>query len=88
MTTHKEPEEKEIPELCKQTFISSKTGLGILWVLAGVLISMSGTAVGWAMATSNDVTKLKSEQSYLESKQDKLDADINKKLDILINRGK
>lgn len=81
-------EEKTIHALCKETFISKSSGLGLVWVLAGVLLSMAGTAVGWALTTSTDITKSKSDISYMQVKQGQLDNDINRKLDILINSKK
>jgi hypothetical protein len=79
-------EEKTIHALCKETFVSKSAGLGIIWVLAGILLSMAGTAVGFALTTSTEMTKSRSDISYIQSKQDKLDRDINRKLDILIDK--
>lgn len=87
MTTHKEPSTKdEIPNLCKETFVSKALGLGVIWVLAGLLISMAGTAVGWALTTNTEITKSRSDISYMQVKQTQLDNDINRKLDILIGK--
>jgi hypothetical protein len=80
MAPHKEPSNKdEIPELCKQTFVSTKAGLTIIWVLAGVLLSCAGTAIGWAMTTNTAITEIKGTQSVLQS-------EINSKLDFLIKQ--
>jgi hypothetical protein len=77
---HKEPSNKdEIPELCKQTFVSTKAGLTIIWVLAGVMLSCAGTAIGWAMTTNTAITEIKGTQSVLQT-------EINSKLDFLIKQ--
>lgn len=89
MTMHKEPSTKdEIPNLCKETFVSKSAGLGLIWALAGVLLSMAGTAVGWALTTSTEITKSRSDITYMQVKQTQLDNDINRKLDILISNKK
>ena len=85
MTMHKEPSNKdEIPALCKESFISKNNGIAIIWVLAGLLISAAGTAVGWALTTNTSITVLQSNSKVIMEKQEKLDTDINRKLDILI----
>ena len=80
MTMHKEPNSKEeIPELCKQSFLTIGKALAILWILAGLLISMSVTGVTYAFATEKSLTEMKSAQNMLQEQ-------INNKLDILIKQ--
>jgi hypothetical protein len=76
---HKEPSKDEIPPLCKETFISTKSGLAILWVLAGILIAMSSTAVVYAFTTDKAIIEVKSVQNALQDQ-------INAKLDFLIKQ--
>lgn len=76
-----EPEDKEIPELCKQTFVSTRQGLTILWVIAGLVISGVTVAVGWSMSMERDVTEIKVVQRQLQEQvNDKLDF-IKRKLE-------
>lgn len=70
---------EEIPELCKATFLSVGKSLAILWIVAGILISMSVSAVAFAMSTNQSITELKSAQTVLNEQ-------INSKLDYLIKR--
>lgn len=77
---------EEIPDLCKETFLPWKKAAVMLYVLAGVLLSGAGTAIGWAMSTNTSITRLTEKSVIMEQRQDRLDKDINAKLDILINR--
>jgi len=79
MEHHRITDKEEIPELCKRTFVSTKTGLIVIWTLAGLLLSCAGTAIGWAMSTNTAITELKSSQEYLTTQ-------INAKLDLLLKR--
>jgi hypothetical protein len=86
---HKEPSTTdEIAPLCKETFIGKGLGLTVIWVLAGLLISMAGTAVGWALTTTTDIVQTKSDVQYIQEKQTRLESDIVKKLDIIIGKDK
>jgi predicted RecA/RadA family phage recombinase len=80
MTLHKDNEpssKEEVPELCKQTFVSMRSGLVVLWTVAVVLLGCAGTAVGWAMQISTSIAETKVVQSSLQDQ-------INSKLDFLI----
>ena len=79
MEHHRITDKDEIPELCKQTFVSTKAGLTVIWILAGLLMSCAGTAVGWAMTTNTAITELKGIQSTLQDQ-------INGKLDLLLKQ--
>ena len=68
----------EIPELCKQTFVSTRTGLCVIWTAILLMLSGLGVAVGWALTTTQAITKIESTQSILQDQ-------INKKLDILLS---
>lgn len=79
MDETKEPEDKVIPEVCKQTFISTRAGLAVLWVVAGLAISGTGIAISWSRTIENDVTEIKVTQKQLQEQViDKLDYLIRK----------
>ena len=79
---------EEVPQLCKQTFLSMETGIKVLWIVGALLLSCAGTAVAWAFTTNSAVVSMKEKQMSDEEKITQLDNEINKKLDVLINRGK
>jgi hypothetical protein len=77
---------EEIPPLCKATFVSISKGLAILYVAAGIAVAGATTAVGYAITQSTIVATIKEQTEQNKTKIDKLDAEINQKLDILIKR--
>lgn len=68
-----------VPDLCKETFISTKTSLAALWVLAGIILSGTGIAIGWSRTIDKDITEIKVNQNQLQEQViDKLDYIIRK----------
>ena len=74
----------EIPELCKAFFVSTKSGLVVVWTAALLLLGGVGTAIGWAFCTERALVELKVGQLSLQNAQTELQNQINKKLDILL----
>jgi hypothetical protein len=82
-----EPSTKdEIPNLCKETFLPWKKAMVILYVLAGVAISAASAGISWAMITNTELSKVTEKVIVINQRLDKLDRDINTKLDTLIAR--
>lgn len=78
--------EEDIPDLCKSLFLTKEKFLSIIWILAGLLLATGGGCIAWAMATNGSIVELKSKQETQDSRIEYLDAQINKKLDILIKQ--
>jgi hypothetical protein len=79
----------KIPELCEKTFVTNARAGRAVWVaLIAIIIPAAGVSIGWAFALGNTQAQQAEKISVIEGRQDKLDADINRKLDVLINRGK
>jgi hypothetical protein len=74
----------EIPQLCKATFLTINRAIVILYVACGIVLGGVGTAVTYAISASTLVATLKEKTAENESRINKLETDINKKLDILI----
>jgi hypothetical protein len=77
---------EEIAPLCKATFVSISKGLAILYIAAGIACAGAATAVTYAIAQSTTVATIQEQTATNSTRLDKLDAEINKKLDILIQR--
>ena len=86
MEHHRITDEEEIPDLCKKTFLTLDKALVCLWLASGLVIAGIGGAVTWAFATNSSIMTLKEKAVANEQRIDRLDAEINKKLDILVNR--
>jgi hypothetical protein len=74
----------ELPELCKESFLTKDRAQHLIFVLIGILIAYGGTAVAWALQTNTQITKLQSEQVIQANHIQYLSEQINNKLDILI----
>jgi len=79
-------DEEEIPDLCKKTFLTLDKALVCLWLASGLIIAGIGGAVTWAFTTNSSIVTLKEKAVANEQRIDRLDAEINKKLDILVAR--
>jgi len=80
-------DDKDIPDLCQKTFLSIARAEKMIWVfLIAVIIPAAGVSIGWAFALSNGQAKQDEKISVIENRQDRLDAEINRKLDVLIGR--
>jgi galactokinase len=79
--------ENEIPDLCKNIFITQKKFLSTIWIVAGLLLGTGTGCIAWAMATNSSITELKQTQIEEKAKVAYLQNEVNKKLDILIKRG-
>jgi hypothetical protein len=78
----------EIPELCEKTFLTSASAGKYVWIfLIAIILPAAGVSIGWAFALGNTQAKQAEKISVIENRQDKLDVEINRKLDVLINRG-
>ena len=77
---------EEIPPLCRATFVSISKGLMILYIAAGVAFAGATTAVTYAITQSTTLATLAEQTAENKCKIDKLETEINKKLDILINK--
>lgn len=77
---------EEIPNLCKETFLPWKKAMVVIYVIAGLVLSGAGTAIAWAMTTNTTLTRLTEKSITIDQRQDRLDKQINDKLDILISR--
>ena len=86
--TKKEEEEKEIPSLCMQTFVTRAKALGVAWILAGVLFSLAGTAIGWALSANTSIANNTTEVANLKSNEVVALMSIERKMDILLNKVK
>jgi hypothetical protein len=74
----------EIPPLCKATFLTINRAIVVLYVACGIVLGGVGTAVTYAITTSTGLATLKEKTVENESRINRLETDINKKLDILI----
>ena len=77
---------EEIPPLCKATFLTINKAIVILYIACGIVLGGVGTAVTYAISTSTLVATLKEKTTENESRINRLETDINKKLDIIINK--
>lgn len=77
---------EDIPDLCKSMFLSNSKFLGMVWVMAGLLMTGSGSCIAWAMTTNSSIVELKQAQMAQESQLKQLQSEINDKLNILIKR--
>jgi hypothetical protein len=77
---------EEIPPLCKATFLTINRAIVILYIACGIVLGGVGTAVTYAISTSTLVATLKEKTTENESRINRLETDINKKLDIIINK--
>ena len=81
-TDGKTAEADIIKPVCEASFVKMKA----LWIAVPVALAMLGACVTYALSTSTDISTLKSSVAETRAKVDKLDVEINKKLDILIER--
>ena len=77
---------EEIPPLCKATFLTINKAIVILYIACGIVLGGVGTAVTYAISASTLAATLKEKTAENESRIDRLETDINKKLDIIINK--
>jgi cell division protein FtsL len=86
---HQVSEECDIPALCRKTFLSIDAMVKSLWIVAIVIVIPSSvTGLTWAINTNKAVESMQAKIITDEIRLDKLDREINQKLDILIQRGK
>jgi len=78
--------EDDIPDLCKNIFLTSRRFMSIVWVLACLFLGTVGGCITWAMTTSNNVVKIAASQKSCSTELAELKNTINTKLDILIDR--
>ena len=90
MADHEKTEEishiHDISDLCKSTFLDKNDATRTFWAVSIFLITLSGSAIAWALSMSGTVSSLETRAIYQEQKITQLDESINKKLDILIKR--
>jgi hypothetical protein len=75
---------EEIPPLCKATFLTISRALTVLYIAAGIVLAGLSTAVTYAITNSTSLATVKEKTTDNECKLNKIDADINRKLDYLI----
>jgi len=89
---NKHPEivsDEDIPDLCKKTFVSITNAVKTLWVVAIVIVLPSaGAGIGWSIVIGKEQVHQNDKIAVAESKLEKLENEINRKLDILIERKK
>jgi len=78
--------EEDIPDLCKNVFLTSRKFLGMVWVLSCLLLGTLGGCLTWALTTSSSVVKLEEGQKACVRDLSQIKNEINTKLDILIDR--
>ena len=89
MTPRKgQEEDKEIPELCNQTFLQKGEAMRTFFKVCAVLVAIGGSAVTWAFAIGGSVSALETKAVYQGQEITKLNTAINQKLDVLIERSK
>jgi hypothetical protein len=84
---HRRKTDEEIKEVCQKTFVTMDRALFALWLACGLVLTGAGTVISYGFATSNSITQLKDSQTSDQGRLDRLDKDINSKLDELIKRG-
>lgn len=77
-------EEKYPREICEEVLVKKSTVFSSFWIAVPVVLVLIGSAVAWAVATSSDVSSLKTDMSNVKVRLDKLDEQVNQKLDIII----
>lgn len=80
--------EDEIPDLCKNIFFSKDKLYGLAWALAVVFVLGYGAAVAYAISNSVAVSKIESKTAVNENNIEVLNTQINKKLDLLLDKTK
>lgn len=76
----------EIPDLCKESFLTKDKANTLVWILCSILLTYGGVAVTWAITSSNQTTKLQAEVNYQGVQITQLQSQINSKLDELLAR--
>lgn len=84
MTDEKTGDEQPIRPICAAMFLSKAS----LWAIIPIAIVIIGAAITWALSTGADVSVLKSSAAEMTNRVDRLDVQINKKLDMLLERTK
>lgn len=79
-------EHDKVLDICEEKFISRKSVWNSFWIVIPIVLVLMGSAVAWAITQTSDVSSLKSTTAEMSHRLDKLDSEINKKLDILIER--
>lgn len=77
---------EEIPTLCMEVFMPWKKFMVIVYIAAAAFLGACSTAVTWAMTANSSISKLIEKTATIEQRQDREISEVNKKLDILINR--
>jgi len=84
---HRISDDDDIPVLCKKTFVSISNAVKSLWIVAIVIILPASIAgIGWSIAIGKEQIRQDDKVSALECRINYLEANVDKKLDILIKR--
>jgi len=79
-------DEKFPREICEEVLIKKSSIFNSFWVIIPLVLLIMGSAVAWSLTISNDVSTLKANTAQMSTRLDKLDQEINRKLDLLIER--
>lgn len=78
--------EEDIPDLCKNIFLTKEKFLSIIWIVASFMLLSAGGCIAWAMTTNTSIVNLQRTQEEEKNKVEYLQKQVNEKLDILIKR--
>lgn len=75
-----------IKEECMKQFLSKETFFTLLRPVATVLILFGGATISYGIANAVSVAKQEQKILIIENKQQRLDSEINSKLDSLLKK--
>jgi hypothetical protein len=79
-------DQKHPSDICQATFLTLSRAIVIMYIAGGIAISGIGIAVSYALTTTSDISTLKEQSAQNACRIDKLETQINQKLDIIIRQ--